>query len=290
MSRFAAFFFIACAGLIGLHDQPARFRTSVRTIEIYTTVQGKDGRFVPDLTRDDFEIFDNGKPQPITTFDNTPQKITVAAMFDMSNSMAHDYPNIRGAGAAFVKALWPEDRARIGSFGAEVAISPLLTGDKVVLQRILDEELWPGGPTPLWYATDMAMTALEREQGRRVVLLVTDGDDDTPFLHRSADAVRFRAERQGFIIYAIGLPGRGLSVELSVLVDQTGGGSVLVGEHEDLGTAFIRIVEELHSQYLLGFAMPVADGKTHAVNIKVKRGGAKVRGRKTYMASMGDSF
>lgn len=284
MGRFTPFL-IVCAGVIGLQDQPARFRSSVRTIEIYTTVQAEDGRFVPGLTRDDFELFDNGKPQPITTFDNSPQKITVAAMFDMSNSMAREYWNVRAAGSAFVRALWPEDRARIGSFGAEGALSPLLTGDKVVLQRILDEELWPGGATPLWYATDMAMTALDREQGRRVILLVTDGDDESPFLRPSADDVRVHAERGGFIIYAIGLPGTDLSVELSLLIDQTGGGRFLVGAHDDLGAAFVRAVEELHSQYLLGFSMPVADGKRHAVSVKVKRDGAKARGRKTYVAS-----
>lgn len=276
---------IACVGLIGLQDQAARFRSSVRTVEIYATVHGKDGHLIADLSRDDFEVFDDGRPQVITVFDNTPQRITVAAMFDMSNSMAHDYPNLRAAGGAFVKALGPEDRARIGSFGAEVAISPLLTSDKGVLQRILDEELWPGGPTPLWYATDMAMVSLDHEEGRRVVLLLTDGDDATPFLRRSADDVRDHAERGGFIIYAVGLPGRGLSVELSLLIEQTGGGQFFVGSHEDLGTAFVRVVDELHSQYLIGFSMPVADGKRHAVNIKVKRDGAKARARKSYVAN-----
>jgi hypothetical protein len=204
--------------------------------------------------------------------------------------MARDYPKVRAAGNAFVQALWPEDRARIGSFGAEVALSPFLTGDKVVLQRILDEELWPGGPTPLWYATDMAMTALDREEGRRVILLITDGDDETQFPGRSADDVRVHAEHGGFIIYAVGLPGTGLSVELSLLVDQTGGGRFLVGEHDDLGAAFVRAVEELHSQYLLGFSMPTADGKRHGITVKVKREGTKVRARKTYVASTEGSF
>jgi len=288
MARFAPLV-IACAGLIGLQEQPPRFQSAVRTVEIYATVQGRDGRFIPGLTRDDFQIFDNGKPQAITVFDNTPQKITVAAMFDMSRSMERDYPNIRAAGGAFVRALSPEDRARIGSFGFEVALSPFLTSDKVILQRILDEELWPGGPTPLWYATDMAMTALDREEGRRVILLITDGDDATPFLRRSGDDVRVHAERGGFIIYAVSLPGRGISVELSLLIEQTGGGRFLVGAHEDLGTAFVRVVEELHSQYLIGFSMPVADGKKHGVSIKVKRDGAKPRARKSYIASTGDS-
>jgi VWFA-related protein len=280
---------VACACLLGTAGQAPTFRSAARTVEIYATVQGKDGRLIPDLTRDDFQIFDNGNRQPITVFDNTEQKITVAALFDMSNSMADDYPRIRAAAGALVNALWPDDRARIGSFGAEVALSPFLTGDKKTLQRILDEELWPGGPTPLWYATDRAMTALEAEQGRRVVLLLTDGEDASLALRATRDEVHKHAERGGFTIYAVGLPGQGLSDALSTLVDDTGGGRVLVDYKEDLGAAFTRVVDELHHQYSLGFSMATADGKTHSVSIKVNRGGAKVRARKSYVATAAGS-
>src|SRR6188474_2070620 len=137
-----------CA-LLAAQDKPV-FRSSLRTVDIYATVQGGDGRLVPDLAREEFQIFEDGRPRPVTVFDNTPQPITVAVMFDMSNSMARHHQRLLGAAGALVAALWPADRARIGSFGREVAISPLLTSDKTTLTRIVDEELWPGGPTPLW--------------------------------------------------------------------------------------------------------------------------------------------
>ena len=99
------------------------------------------------------------------------------ALFDMSNSMTRHHAAVRSAADALIDALWPGDRVRLGSFGIEVALSPLLTNDARVLHRIVDEELWPGGPTPLWAATYQAMTSLAEEHGRRVVLLLTDGDD-----------------------------------------------------------------------------------------------------------------
>lgn len=90
----------ACCSLaIGGQDRPT-FRATVRTVYIYATVQRDDGRLVPDLRREDFEVFDNNRRQPITVFDNTPQPITVAVMFDMSRSMAKQYPRIRGSAVA----------------------------------------------------------------------------------------------------------------------------------------------------------------------------------------------
>ena len=272
--------------LLAQQDRPT-FKSTSRTVHVYATVQGKDGRLVPNLTRDEFQIFEDGKPRPISVFDNTPQKITVAVMFDMSNSMAGELMRIRAAAGAFVKALGPDDRARLGSFGLEVAISPLLTSDKPTLLRIIDEELWPGGPTPLWYATNLAMTSLDEEQGRRVVLLFTDGDDSGFFVPGNRGEMRRHAERGGFMIYAIGLPGHGLSEDMQTLADDTGGGRFLVGKDDDLGATFAQVVEELHHQYLIGFTTDLLDGKSHSLRVKTTRDGAKVRARQSYVAGDG---
>jgi Ca-activated chloride channel family protein len=274
---------LAC-GAFALAPQRPTFRSASRTVYIYATVQGSDGRLVTNLTRDDFEVLDESQPQPITVFDNTPQKITVAVMFDMSDSMASEYPRIRDAGHALVQALWPEDRARIGSFGIEVAISPLLTSDKSALGSILDEELWPGGGTPLWHAVQTAMTALEEEPGRRVVLVFTDGDDTGFVVPGNRGRVRTVAERGGYMIYAVGLRGKGMADDMTSLVNDTGGGHFLVRAEDDLGKTFRQVVEELHHQYVIGFATEAADERSHTLTIRTKTQGMKVRGRKTYFA------
>ena len=90
-------------------------------------------------------------------------------MLDMSNSMFEQFGQVREAALHFVNLLGPADRARIGSFGDEVALSPHLTGDTRVLARVLEEELWPGGPTPLWSALHAAMGSLASEPGRKVI-------------------------------------------------------------------------------------------------------------------------
>ena len=142
--------FAAAAPMLGAAQQAPTFRAGTQTVPIYATVQDRNGRLVPDLTREDFEVFDSGKPVPITVFSNEIQPITVVVLLDMSGSMANRLLRVREGALHFIRALRPEDRARIGTFGEEIAISPWLTNDKGRLERILGEELWPGGPTPLW--------------------------------------------------------------------------------------------------------------------------------------------
>jgi hypothetical protein len=93
----------------------------------------------------------------------------------MSGSVMRRLLRLRDSSLQFIKALTPVDRARIGTFGAEIFISPLLTNDQKVLERVLREELWPGGMTPLWGALGAALDSLANEPGRRVVLIFTDG-------------------------------------------------------------------------------------------------------------------
>jgi Ca-activated chloride channel family protein len=282
----------ACCALLLTQDRPV-FRSAAHTVYIYATVQNKDGRLVTNLTKEDFEVFDNGRPQAVTVFENDPQTITMALLFDMSRSMVKNLPRLREASVAFVHALWPDDRVRIGSFGEEVALSPILTNDKPTLLRVLDEELWPGGSTPLWRAIQAGMLSLGDEPGRRVVLTFTDGKNATLFAGRSVDPglsdsdneTRERAERDGVMVYAIGLQGLDLSDEMVTLADHTGGGHFLAKKSDDLGTTFAQVVEELHHQYVIGFSAATLDGQSHKLKVQARPPGMKVRARKSYLAT-----
>jgi len=287
----------ACCALLltsvaGSQERPL-FRSAAHTVYVYATVQNKDGRLVTNLTKDDFEVFDNGRPQTVTVFENEPQKITMALLFDMSRSMAKHLPRLREASVAFVRALWPDDRVRIGSFGEEIALSPILTNDKTTLLRVLDEELWPGGSTPLWRAIQAGMLSLGDEPGRRVILTFTDGKNATLFGGRSVDPrlsdsdgeTRQRAERDGVMVYAIGLQGLDLGDDMVALADHTGGGHFLAKKTDDLGQTFAQVVEELHHQYVIGFSAGVLDGQSHKLKVQAKPPGMKVRARKSYLAT-----
>jgi len=270
--------------------QPA-FRSGVQTVVIHATVQDADGRLVPDLTREKFTVLDNGRPVEITAFSNDVQPITVALLLDMSGSMFSRVILVRDATLKFIEALRPDDRVRIGTFGAEIALSPILTGDKAILTRIAREELWPGGDTPLWNAMYAGMESLANEPGRRIVLVLTDGinQGSVPGRTRHFDDVRERATRDGFMIYAIGMEGLdqqdvAARRRFEVMIAETGGGHFQLRRDADLDSTFTQIADELRRQYLLGFTPAIADGRSHTLEVRVEGRGLRVRARKSYIA------
>lgn len=302
--------------------QGATFRTANRTVAVYATVTDPTGRLVPDLDRASFQLDDNGKPQEITVFASDTQPITVVMMLDRSVSMRGNFRLAQEAAAQFVAELGPRDKARIGSFSNRIQLDPRdFTSDHGELLGILRGELQEEGPTPLWNAVNVAITALLHQEGRRVVLVFTDGMDD-PFTRgpnsSSLKSVTKRADEENVMIYAIGLagnnalaqrrfggPGRrggvsggfgggfsggrrpapaGPDPGLPKIAQQTGGGYFELTSTADLAATFRRVAEELHRQYLLGFAPAVADGKTHRIDVRVREAGMTVRARRSYLS------
>ena len=154
------------------------FRSGAGTVAVYVTVSDAEGKLVPDLTRDDFEIYDNGKLQNLTLFESGVQPITIVLMLDRSGSMISNFRLVRSAAEQFVEQLLPGDKARIGSFSNRIQIDPKdFTSNKRDLIEILRTELQDAGPTPLWNAVNVAITALQHQDGRRVILMFTDGID-----------------------------------------------------------------------------------------------------------------
>ncbi|MEO6222357.1 MAG: VWA domain-containing protein [Vicinamibacterales bacterium] len=201
---------LTAGSLFARTEQQPVFRAGVPTVSIYATVVDATGRLIPSLRQDDFEVFDNGKRQDLTVFANDVQPITLVMMLDRSQSMEQNFTLVRDAAEHFVTNLLPQDRVRIGSFSNRIQLDPQsFTSDKDELIRILRNNLQPPGPTPLWNATAVAMTALGREEGRRVVLLFTDGHDGPDFATRNTnvtlDQVRERAVAEAVMVYAIGL-------------------------------------------------------------------------------------
>jgi VWFA-related protein len=189
--------------------QEPTFRGGNRTVAVYATVTGADGRLVPDLSRGAFSILDNGKRQELTLFANDLQPITVVMLLDRSGSMKANFTLVQQAAEHFVNVMLPDDKARIGSFSNRIQIDPRdFTSDHAEMERILQTELQEEGPTPLWNAINVGITALLHQQGRRVVLVFTDGMD-APFnptaQNNSLKDVMKRAEEEDVMVYAIGL-------------------------------------------------------------------------------------
>jgi VWFA-related protein len=205
---------IALLGVFGsalAASQEPTFRAKNRTVAVYATVTSAEGRLVPDLARDAFTILDNGKRQALTLFASDIQPITVVILLDRSASMRANFRIVEEAAEEFVAAMLPADKARIGSFSNRIQIDPRdFTSDRGELLDILRTELQPEGPTPLWNAVNVGITALLHQQGRRVILVFTDGVDSPLNFgsnNSSLKEVTKRAEEEDVMIYAVGLSG-----------------------------------------------------------------------------------
>ena len=273
-------------------DQTPRFRAATQTVSVYVSAFEAGGQIVRGLTRDDFEIKDDGVVQELTAFGNDIQPISMAVMLDMSSSMASNMSLLRTGAAQLFSELLPADQVRVGSFSSRITISKDFTNDRDALVRALYLDLPQGGETALWSAIAVGMNALSKTTGRRVVLVFTDGYD-TMRGRPTLNDVLARAEADEFMIYGIGL--RGLSRDglnrseppdpgVQALATQSGGGYFELSTASDLGQTFKRVADELHQQYLLGFQTLATDGKVHQLEVRVKRPGFTVRARKSYVA------
>lgn len=267
-------------------SQAPVFKSTVSTVSVWATVRDSQGRFVPKLTKEDFELRVGGKPTEIAVFSSDEQPITVCLLIDMSGSVVRRFLRMRDGAIHFVRALKADDRARIGSFGAEIAISPVLTGDRALLEQILREELWPSGYTPLWGAMGAAITSLRDEPGRRVLLTLTDGfatPGSLPGYDTSSSDVRQMLRDPGLVVYAIGIKDMivvqpSIDLDLVEMALSSGGASFELTDDADLEQTFTRVAEELRSQYLIGFVPDPAAGGSQRISIRTK-GGHQVRAR-----------
>jgi Ca-activated chloride channel homolog len=293
MKRLAIFAMLApvLATAAVLAQQQPPFRATVQTVAAYASVLDEAGRLVPNLEREHFEILDNGVPQPITIFRSDVQPIKVVVMLDTSGSMTLHLKLLKQAAEQFVLRLLPDDRARVGSFSDKIILSDTFTGNRDDLIRILHNDIQYGNPTHLWDAIDYSMTALSREEGRRVVLVFTDGADSYS-KKASFNEVVTRAQNEEFMIYAIGLqgmiPGQGMTRPdkgLRKLAEETGGGYFELKGTAELGATFTRVADELHRQYVLAFSPTNLDGKVHRLDVRIKVPGMSARARKSYLAN-----
>jgi len=206
---------VTAGALATANQQAPSFSSANRTVAVYATVTDAGGRLVPDLERASFEVADNNKHQELTLFANDVQPITVVVLLDRSGSMRANFELVEQAAEEFVNAMLPADKARIGSFATRIQVDPRdFTSDHDELIKILRTELQPEGPTPLWNAVNVGITALLHQQGRRVVLVFTDGVDmpmNFSSNNSSLKSVMKRAEEEDVMVYAIGLAGSNFS-------------------------------------------------------------------------------
>ena len=136
------------------------------------------GRLIPDLEKEDFEILDNNKPQGVTLFTNEVQPIKVVVMLDESGSMVNNIARVKDGAEQFLLRLLPDDRARIGSFEDKIIVSPEFTSSREQLIRFLKERTSVRKRDAVMGRRRLQHDCVVGLDGRRVVLVFTDGGDD----------------------------------------------------------------------------------------------------------------
>jgi Ca-activated chloride channel homolog len=282
----------AVAFALSLSAQQPTFRSGSRVVPAFVTVTDSNNRLITDLARDEFEVLDNGRPQDITIFDNEVRPFTVVVMLDTSVSMTDRLKDLYAGAEQFLLRLMPHDKGTVGAFNDKIEFASDFTSDRNSLVSSL-KHLDFGNETRLYDALHASLDRLEKVDGRKVILLFTDGADFGSRL--GSGKALDRAREHEIMIYGIGLETEFFNGQMVVrsrpdsilnrFANETGGGYFDLKKGADLNSSFTRIAQELRSQYLLGFSPATLDGKVHRLEVRVKRPGLKTRSRRSYVAS-----
>ncbi len=282
----------ALASTLALPLVAQTFHSGVLTVPVAVTVVDPQGRPVTGLTRDDFEILEDGTPQPVSAFAGGRVPVSVGLVLDTSDSMrGQAIAQARAALDRFLgELLRPEDEAFVATFSHTPRLVAVWTRPPATLVHALDA-VKPFGGTAIYDAVAATAPLFARRANQRAaIVLVSDGADTASdyTLARVLQVVR----RADATVYAVGIdaPDARASTRvnpqaLGELTGMSGGYTEVVHGADELGPATERIARELDSQYLLGFTptRPL-DGSWRAIRVKVRGAGYTTRARRGYYA------
>lgn len=305
-------------------DQLPTFTSNVNVVNLFFNVKDKHGNLIPNLTKNDFEVLEDGKPQTIKYFSaESNQPLTLGILIDTSGSQMNVLPMEKEVGAAFLKdVLTPKDLAFLISFDVDVDELHDFTSSADMLRRAMDKaEINTGGvsggvpgigqgPIPqqgdpkgtlLYDAVYLAAhDKLSQEVGRKAMILLTDGEDQGSQM-KMRDAIE-AAQKADSIVYVLLIADRGFyggfvggysgEGDMKKMTAETGGRVIVVGNKLDkLKDAFNQIANELRSQYSIGYTPTNTkrDGSFRKIEIKVAdKKDLKVQARNGYYAPKGN--
>jgi Ca-activated chloride channel family protein len=276
---------LAAVTAVAAQEPIAQFSSRVQLVEVYATVTDASGQPVMGLTRGDFEVFENDRPQDINTFAAGDFPLTVALGVDRSFSMAGEPLQLaKQASQAFLRELKPGDRSMVVAISNDADVIAPLSADRAAQARAIAAlDAW--STTSLYDAIIATLDRLAPESGRQAIVVFSDGVDR--YSKASASEVIDRARRSNALIYpiAFGKTRAPLLAELAVL---TGGRSFQLRDARELQPTLATVARELRYQYLLGYApADPAEPGTHewrSIRVAVKNPsrGVRVRARDGY--------
>jgi Ca-activated chloride channel family protein len=256
----------------------------VDVVQVTATVTDGDGRYVKGLPRSAFQVFEDGKAQPLTHFysDDAPLELVVA--LDLSDSMRPALAGMKHAVTAFLTTLPTRHRLTLLGFNDEV-FTLLPSGADAADRAQVVERLSAWGRTSLYEAVLQAVEMLSSRPGRKAIIVFTDGEDQGSRV--TIQQVEHALQSSDSILYMIG-QGQGVVIEkLQQVMDRlslrTGGRTVATTRIDALQSAFHELFEEISHQYVLGYHVPggSVDDRWREIGVKVD-GNYKVRARHGY--------
>jgi Ca-activated chloride channel family protein len=275
--------------------QGPTFSANVRLVRLLASVYDANGATIGDLNRTDFQVFDRGVPQALTTFErNTSVPLSVAILVDTSGSTIMDLHFEADSVLRFIPTLLnagnPQDTFALFSFNWRTNVESDFGRNYKRAEKAV-RALKNDGGTSLYDAIYLASGTLQDRDGRHVMVIITDGGDTTSYKHFE-DALG-AAQRADVLIYPIVVvpiandPGRNVGGEhaLTTLSASTGGRIFFPESYENLDQAFASILRDLRTQYLLEYSpanVPEQRGLFHSITVQVRRPGARIRTRTGY--------
>jgi Ca-activated chloride channel family protein len=262
----------------------ADFKTTGRLVEVYATVTDSRGRYVDNLTRDDFMVLDQRSPQNITAFEPQSNEVSVVLLLDTTGSMQFALPALKNAALRLISELRPEDSVAVYNFSESVTELQPFTTDKAAAKRaVLRTQAF--GDTALYDALARVGQDLTGHAGKKVIVLFTDGKDNSSTLN--PDTAIQRAKANGVPIYTIAqgeaIGHRDLLEQLAGISKATGGESFAIEKPSEIGRVFDKVSEDLTHGYLLSFQPPAAENPSYRpIQVVVGGRGLKVRAREGY--------
>jgi Ca-activated chloride channel family protein len=287
--------FLLLGGLAAAAAQEPTFRVDVSLVRILATVKDSSGRLIGTLNKDDFKVLDNGAPQQIAVFERrTEQPLLVSLLIDNSGSTAKDLKYEVESVNRFLRALFsegnPKDALALYSFNYEVRKLSHFTRNQPTLEHSLRGLKGEAG-TSLYDAIYLAAREIEDRDGRKVIVVITDGGDTTSV--KDFHAALKAAQLADAVIYSVLVmpitndAGRNIGGEnaLTTLGERTGGRVFAPNLGPGIDKAFSDILRELRTQYLLGFYPrdePLNADPFHKIEIKMRDGDLRVSSRNGY--------
>jgi VWFA-related protein len=257
----------------------------VDVVQVTAVVTDSAGRFVTGLKASDFRIFEDDKPQRVTTFEVENVPLELVAAIDVSGSMADALPVVKRHATRFLSQLRDSDQVTVLGFNDSIFTLARRSTDRAARERAV-ARLAPFGGTALYDVIIHAFELLGRQAGRRALLVFSDGEDQSS--RAAMPAVVQRAEASDATVYMIG-QGRALKAPalqqlMRQLAEGSGGRAFFSDNDQKLEAIFQDIVEDLRHQYLLAYAAPdqARDGEWHRIRVEVPGRDYSVRARLGY--------